>query len=95
MAEKKTKQAPADKKQSELARKGGKQFDPHEADDKAPKATHNVYVEEDDELQNDIEPGSAEDQLVIDGKRKLDDNRGGGRGQIGQGNQPGSRGTNN
>jgi hypothetical protein len=94
MADKKEKKAPADKKQRDLAQNGGKKFDPHEAD--AKKAKHNVYTEEDDDdMFEEVEPGSAEDPLVIDGKRKLDDNRGGGRGQVGQGNQAGSRGTNN
>lgn len=94
MTEKKTKKAPADKKQQEIAQNGGKKVDRHEAD--AMKAKHNVYAEEgEDDLLNEIEPGSAEDPLVVEGRRKLDDGRGGGRGQVGQGNQPGAKGTNN
>jgi hypothetical protein len=95
MTEKKEKKAPTDKKHREMARKGGKQFDAHEADENRDEP-YNVYaVEGDDDPFNEVEPGSAEDPMVIEGHRKYDDDRGGGRGQVGQGNQPGARGTNN
>jgi hypothetical protein len=95
MAEKKEKKAPTDRKHREIARKGGKEFDGHEPDEMQDEP-YNVYaVEGEDDPWHDVEPGSAEDPMVIEGRRKYDDDRGGGRGQVGQGNQSGARGTNN
>ena len=92
MTKKKEKKAPTDKKHSEMARKGGKEFDAEENRDEP----FNVYtIKEDSDPWSEVEPGSAEDPMVIEGRRKYDDDRGGGRGQVGQGNQSGAHGTNN